>query len=434
MKTVLSAKFNVCWHMAEAVAKSRKAINEPAIQFSVDGNGEAVLIGCTEKDEAYIEVHLPKDAVEPTEPGSALLPTDRIGAFLDRLFAMNMPVSLNTNDATQKGTIKAGSSRFGFTVADAEKTPRKPSVEDSKLVFKAGIDEFFRCAKFGGIASDTKEKFPEYVCLEMFDVKDNGTVSVVSTDGKRLSLSDFKVTDSVGGEKFLIHVDSISLLNRLYSMIAPLMKSEGIPQEIEIWKTERSVIFKSAFFDFYVSYSTTNFPKFASLLQFDPVTTMKVDRKELISCIQRANIMLNATADVGSKRALLLETNADSNVLTIRTKNVNVGESNDAMDCEAEGQNIAVGFQPAYLLDGLESIPDKTVEFKFNGPEGACLICPAGEPVGEAADGTEAEKERSSGFVYLVMPVKKATMTVKSEFDAVPEVSTEEKNSPDVSE
>ena len=406
MKTTLSASFNACWRMADAVARAKRSPEESVILFSIDDDGQAKLTSRCADDQAFLVVRLPDGAVEVSEPGTALLPTVRTSAFFDKLFSSAVPVNLTVNNDTLKASIRAGGSRFGFSVVDPAMKPVLPADSDSELVFKAPLEQFCDCAKFGAIASDPKAAFPKYVSFELFDIMEDNSVSVVSTDGKRLSLAGFTRTQGSGSERLLIPVDNINLCLRLCSLAAPLFKKDDSPKEIEVWKNDRALVFKTEFFEYISTYSTVQFPAFEKLLDFEPVTSIKIDRKELISCIDRGNILLSAGTDAGGARNLRVEVEPAKNTVNISAKNFNVGESLESLDCDATGMNLVVGFQAAYLLDGLQSIPDKTVELKFSGNEGPCIICPAGESVGAAADGEEEEKKRGSGFIYLVMPVK----------------------------
>jgi DNA polymerase III sliding clamp (beta) subunit (PCNA family) len=78
---------------------------------------------------------------------------------------------------------------------------------------------------------------------------------------------------------------------------------------------------------------------------------------------------------------------AEPNVLVLRSQTPELGEARIEEDAESVKGEIAIGFNPEFLIDALKVVQGPTVDMDFSGPDRAgCLR--AGDE-----------------FVYVVMPM-----------------------------
>ena len=66
-----------------------------------------------------------------------------------------------------------------------------------------------------------------------------------------------------------------------------------------------------------------------------------------------------------------------------------VGQAEESLDLEFSGEPFEIGFNPAYLIEGIDAIADEAVRLRFTTPLRPGLIS------GAAGD-----------FVYLIMPIR----------------------------
>ena len=76
--------------------------------------------------------------------------------------------------------------------------------------------------------------------------------------------------------------------------------------------------------------------------------------------------------------------------LTVSAQTPDVGEASDALPVPFAGEPLEIGFNPEFLIAGLESAGSQDVTLKLISPLRPGLI--------ESADG--------SGFLYLIMPIR----------------------------
>ena len=76
--------------------------------------------------------------------------------------------------------------------------------------------------------------------------------------------------------------------------------------------------------------------------------------------------------------------------LTVSAQTPDVGEASDGLPVPFAGEPLEIGFNPEFLIAGLESAGSEDVTLK--------LISPLRPGLLESADG--------SGFLYLIMPIR----------------------------
>jgi DNA polymerase-3 subunit beta len=85
----------------------------------------------------------------------------------------------------------------------------------------------------------------------------------------------------------------------------------------------------------------------------------------------------------------LLPDSFDHEVTLAKDEFMDVGQAEESLDVEFDGEAFEIGFNPAYLIDGIDAIDDAGVLLRFTSPLRPGLI--------SGSDG---------GFVYLIMPIR----------------------------
>ena len=75
--------------------------------------------------------------------------------------------------------------------------------------------------------------------------------------------------------------------------------------------------------------------------------------------------------------------------LTMKALTQDVGQAEESLDVEFAGETFEIGFNPAYLIEGIDAVDDADVLLRFTSPLRPGLISGAGDD-----------------FVYLIMPIR----------------------------
>ena len=123
------------------------------------------------------------------------------------------------------------------------------------------------------------------------------------------------------------------------------------------------------------------------MLSSDYETKVKINKKELLNCIDRATLLVKE----GDKKPIIINITDDKMELRI---NSTIGSMNEDIDIEKQGKDIMIGFNPKFLIDALRVIEDEDVELYMVNPKAPCFI-----------------KNPAESYIYLILPVNFTTVS-----------------------
>ena len=123
------------------------------------------------------------------------------------------------------------------------------------------------------------------------------------------------------------------------------------------------------------------------MLSSDYETRIKVNKKEFLSCIDRATLLIKE----GDKRPIIISIGDESMELKIHS---DMGSMDEEIEIEKTGKDLMIGFNPRFLIDALRVIDDEEVELYMVNPKAPCFI-----------------KNQSESYIYLILPVNFSTFS-----------------------
>lgn len=117
------------------------------------------------------------------------------------------------------------------------------------------------------------------------------------------------------------------------------------------------------------------------MLSSDYETKFIINKKELLSCIDRATLLVKE----GDKKPIILKISDDNMEINIQSQ---LGSMQEDIDIEKTGKDIMIGFNPKFLIDALRVIDDENVTIYMVNPKAPCYI-----------------KDDEQKYVYLILPV-----------------------------
>ena len=110
-------------------------------------------------------------------------------------------------------------------------------------------------------------------------------------------------------------------------------------------------------------------------------TKVKINKKELLSCIDRATLLVKE----GDKKPIIITITDESMELKI---NSIIGSMNEDIDITKQGKDLMIGFNPKFLIDALRVIDDEEVTLYLMNAKAPCFI-----------------KDENESYIYLILPV-----------------------------
>ena len=201
-----------------------------------------------------------------------------------------------------------------------------------------------------------------------------GELRMVATDSYRLSVKETALGAPLA-EGFEANVPARAL-EELGRLVGP------DTTEITIGVRTNQVVFSVGATTLSSRLIDGQFPNYRQLLPDQFEHELTVSTEELLTVVRRISLMAQKNAPL---RLAFTE-----GELTVSAQTPDVGEASDAMPVPFAGEPFEIGFNPEFLIAGLESAGAGDVVLK--------LISPLRPGLLESADGT--------GFLYLIMPIR----------------------------
>jgi len=312
---------------------------------------------------------------------SLSVPIEREGEIVvpARLFSdvvRNLPdeeVVVEAGEAAVK--VSAGRAEFSLNAWAAADFPQT-STFDADGAFAVGRGSFIETLGKAGRAASRDETRPILTGVLMTLLGD--TLKMVATDSYRLAVKETRLDRSLEAEvQAIVPVRALGEVARLASALG-----QG---DLEIAIGENQALFKLSdpAGDIWIASRLIEgqFPNYKQLLPetFDHEVT--IDREALMSTARRVSLLAQKNAPI---RLAFTEGR-----LTMKALTQDVGQAEESLDLEFTGEPFEIGFNPAYLVEGIDAIDDDAVRLRFTTPLRPGLIS------GAAGD-----------FVYLIMPIR----------------------------
>ncbi len=272
--------------------------------------------------------------------------------------------------------VTAGRAEFSLNAWSASDFPQT-STFDTAGGFGMGREPFVETLNKVGRAACRDETRPILTGVLMTILGD--TLKMVATDSYRLAVKETKLDKALESEvQAIVPVRALSEVSRLASAMG-----EG---EILVVIGENQALFHLAHADGDVWIASRlvdgQFPNYKQLLpdSFDHEVTLA--RDDFMAVARRVSLL--------AQKNTPLRLTFGENKLTMRALTQDVGQAEESIDVDFAGEEaFEIGFNPAYLIDGIDAIDDAAVQLRFTSPLRPGLM-----------------SGKDGAFVYLIMPIR----------------------------
>ena len=213
---------------------------------------------------------------------------------------------------------------------------------------------------------------------ELFEINGN-QLRVVSLDGHRISIRKIELKEEYEPKKVIVPGKTLNEVSKILS--------GGADSLINIYFTSNNIVFE---FDNTTVVSRLiegEYFRVDQMLSGDYETKLKVNKKELLNCIDRATLLVKE----GDKKPIIINI-LDSN-MEIKINSV-LGSMNEEIEIEKQGKDIMIGFNPKFLIDALKVIDEEEIDLYMVNPKAPCYI-----------------KNVEESYIYMILPVNFTTVS-----------------------
>jgi DNA polymerase III subunit beta len=346
------------------VASTRSAVQAlSGVQLAAEGS--SVELRATDME---VGLRVPLDATVE-RPGVVVLPARLLVDVVRQLPSGD--VSLEHRPTEQDVEIVAGPARFHIRTLRAEDFPPLPAPGGDQIVTMPAAAFTETIARVARSASRDETR---PILTGILVSASGDELRMVATDSYRLSVKETRLEQPLS-EGFEANVPARALeeLSRLVR--------EDVDQ-LRIGVRTNQVVFEFGGLALSSRLIDGQFPNYRQLLPEAYDHNLRVNREELLEVVRRISLMAQKNAP--------LRLSFTEGEVRISAQTPDVGEASEPLPVPFAGEPFEIGFNPDFLVAGLESAGADDVELKLISPLRPGLI--------EAADG--------SGFLYLIMPIR----------------------------
>lgn len=303
--------------------------------------------------------------VDIQEPGAITLPAKRLSDIIKELPMDNVSITTKKNNLV---IIETGLCQFKIMGLAREEFPKLPEFKDKEVIKleQGTLKQMLNLTSFAVSFDETR-----YILNGiLFRINKNNLI-FVATDGKRLAIIEKRLNQDTDKDiNIIVPIKTVHELSRN-------LKDEG---ELAVTLGNNQVLFDLGNVVIVSRLIEGEFPDYQQVAPPISDNKMKVDRQQFLLAVRRAALL--ATADY---QAVKLE--VFKNKLVLSKSTPDVGESREEVSVEYQGKEMAIGFNPNYLIDVLKNLSAEQIELELTDSEKPGVI-------------------RTNGYIYIVLPMR----------------------------
>ena len=280
-------------------------------------------------------------------------------------------------DANFQMLICCEKARFSIAGKSGEDFSYLPYIEKAEpvVVSQFGLREVIKQTIFS-ISDNESNKM---MTGELFEISGNH-LKVVSLDGHRVSIRNLELKGEYQPRKVIVPGKTLIEVSKILS--------GELDALVNLFFTKNHIVFE---FDETTVVSRLiegEYFRIEQMLSTDYETKVRVNKKELLNCIDRATLLIRES----DKKPIIIQIEDGEMRLKLTS---GVGSMNEEIVIEKEGKDILIGFNPKFMIDALRVIDDEMVTLYLVNPKAPCFI-----------------RDEKESYIYLILPVNFSSASV----------------------
>ncbi|MCX6905504.1 MAG: DNA polymerase III subunit beta [Verrucomicrobia bacterium] len=276
--------------------------------------------------------------------GATTLPVKKLLDIARELTGSDIELEV---DEKQVCSLQCGPSFFKIRGLGAEEFPPLPAFKDDKKVVlpQENLKAMLRKTSFA-ISSDESR----YVLNGIYFSLKEHKLTMVATDGRRLAMVEQELDIPEKSQtEFIVPSKAVNELTRL-------LQDKG---EAEIHFSENQAVFtlkdeKGVPVVIMTKLIEGNYPNYRQVIPAEAKERISLPREEFLHALKRAEIMT-------SEKQNSVRLTFSKNNLAITANTPDVGEARDNLAINYKGKEMAIAFNPGYVIEPLNALSEDEV-------------------------------------------------------------------------
>ena len=278
-------------------------------------------------------------------------------------------------------TIKPISKKVKFQLK-SQASDKFPEIGSSENIpfFELSSKDFKEMIKETIFAvSDDRNR---YFMTGVYFVKNGDTLTMVATDGRRLSSVNKNIANVPEFQPAIIPT-------KILSTVLKHAPEEG---NIEVAVIDKSIFVKFGSMEFSSVLIDGQFPNYQKVIPENLTMSFQVNKSDLDAALKRTTIMVD-------KKVSRIIFKISSGVLKLVSPDTELGNADEEIPCRYDGQDISMALNFNYVTEPLKVIDSENVVFDFNIND---------NETGDEANITKAvimRSEPAGDYIHVIMPM-----------------------------
>lgn len=285
-----------------------------------------------------------KIPIKPLAPGAVTIPAKK---FLDIIKEMpdteQILVFVKKNNVVN---IECEKNVFKIMGLPKEEFPQLPELKDKHpiVITQKKLKKMINMTRFAISRDETR-----YVLNGILFIIKPTAIKLVATDGRRLAMIEEKMQlPKTLEQKYIVPAKAINELDRILS-------DEG---DAKMFLSDNQVFFEVDQTRLVSRLIEGEFPNYEQVVPKETKDKLVVEKEKLLSAIKRVALFTNPDS-----MAVKIDVGRDKLVLSKSAPYL--GEARVEVNAEYKGKELALGFNPDYLIDFLKNTDQQTVSIEL---------------------------------------------------------------------
>lgn len=298
--------------------------------------------------------------------GSITVPAKKISEIIRELPEGEIEITVAKNNAVN---IRAGKAYFKIMGLSKEDYPKLPEWSRSEAIEidQSLVKESLSLTAFAISYDETR-----YVLNGVLISIKKNKACFVSTDGRRLAYIE-KDFENKNGRDFEMIVP-VKAVHELLKMLSWEGKVQIIPSQNQVVFNFGETFLVSRLIE-------GHFPNYEQVIPKGEKTTSLASREELLQAIRRTSLLTSPDSPA-------VKLDFVRGKILISSRSPNLGEAKEELPADVTGDEIAIGFNPHYLIDVLKNLEIEKISLSLTDPDKPGLL------------------RGKDGYFYVVMPMQ----------------------------
>ncbi len=262
---------------------------------------------------------------------------------------------------------------FEIKTIDTSEFPEMETAENKEF-FSLSSKDFLEMIKQTDFAA-SKDETRHYLCGLFFQRTEEG-ISMVATDGKRLSLINKKTSET------LTNFAPVTIPNKFVSILKHLLPSTG-DFDIALEKNIIAIRIEDHTF-MYSSLVEKGFPVYTRIIPENQKYKCILNLNDTIEAVKRVSLFV-----IDKSYRIFLQ--IANNKLTLTSDETEQGEAVEELNCDFNGEDVTIAVNYNFLLDPLKVMEGQYFSINFDSAQRTLKLL---------------SEDATNDYLHVVMPIQ----------------------------